>query len=176
MIELPYPDNVGTDMVKGQDQRPLPRLAAVATAPDRILTLTWADGAVARVDLTGWIEGPGLPVVRRLRDPVIFGRVAIIDYGSALQWDGDDNLTIDAVQLEMLAEQQADFSAAELIAWQERHGLSNTEAADMLDVHPNTWVNYRRVGAKVPRPVSIALRAMDRDPVTFAAYYHPRPR
>lgn len=174
MIELPYPENPGTDMVKGLDQRPVPRLASVATAPGCILMLTWADGTAARVDLTGWIEGPGLPLVRRLRDPVTFGRVAIIDYGSALQWDGDDSLTIDAVQLEMLAEQQADFSPSDLVAWQERHGLSNSEAADMLDVHPNTWVNYRRQGAKVPRPVSIALRAMDRDPVTFAAYYRPR--
>lgn len=174
MIELPCPDHVGEEMAPSLNPRAIPRAAKVEALPGRVLEVTWTDGTKVRVDLTGWIEAPGLVTVQRLRDPVVFSRVTITDYGSTLEWDGDEDLAIDTAHLEMLAEQQADFSAADLVAWQDRHGLNNGEAASMLDVHPNTWVNYRRPGAKVPRTVAIALRAMDRDPVMFTAHYRPR--
>lgn len=174
MIKLPYPDHVGEEMVASLNPKPIPRAAKVTALPGRVLQVTWTDGTTVQVDLTGWIEGPGLSVVQRLRDPVVFSRVAITDYGSTLEWDGDEDLVIDTAHLELLAEEQAEFSSADLVAWQDRHRINNGEAAAMLDVHPNTWINYRRAGAKVPRTIAMALRAMDRDPVMFTAHYRPR--
>lgn len=174
MIELPPPDHIGEEMVPGLNLKPIPRAAKVTALPGRVLEVTWTDGRTVQVDLTGWIEAPGLSGVQRLRDPVVFSRIVITDYGSTLEWDGDEDLVIDTAHLEMLAEQQTEFSSADLVAWQDRHRINNGEAAAMLDVHPNTWGNYRRPGAKVPRTIAMALRAMDRDPVMFTAYYRPR--
>lgn len=157
------------------NQRPAPRVVSVATEPGSILSVTCQDGTVLRTDLTGWIElAPSSLPIHRLRDPVIFSRAAITDYGLTIEWDGDEDLVIDTVHLELLAMQQAEFSAADLVSWQVRHSLSNQEAADLLGLHPNTWSNYRRNGATVPRAVAIALRAMDQDPTILSALYRPR--
>lgn len=104
----------------------------------------------------------------------MFRRPEVGEYGSCVQWMGDEDLVIDTVHLESLAEQQAEFGTAELIAWQERHEVSNQEAADLLGVAVNTWANYRAGATRVPRGVAIACRAMDRDPLLFAAHFRPR--
>lgn len=154
--------------------KPSPRAVSISTEPGSILSVTCQDGSVLRVDLTGWIElAPSPSPFHRLRDPVVFSRAAIIDYGLTIEWDGDEDLVIDTIHLELLAAQQAEFGAADLVAWQARHNLSNREAADLVDVHVNTWINYRRPGARIPRPVSIALRAMDQDPTILSAFYRP---
>lgn len=155
--------------------RPAPRAVAVTTEAGSILCVTCQDGTLLRVDLTGWIErAPSPSSFQRLRDPVIFSRATIADYGLTIEWDGDEDLVIDTVHLEMLAAQQAEFGTADLLSWQARHGLSNQEAADLLGLHPNTWSNYRRNGVTVPRAVAIALRAIDQDPTILSALYRPR--
>lgn len=55
-----------------------------------------------------------------------------------MQWAGNEDLAIDLVHLEMLAEQQAEFTARDIAAWKARLNLSNREAADLLGVAPNT--------------------------------------
>lgn len=154
--------------------KPSPRAVSIRTEPGSILSVTCQDGHILHVDLTGWIErAPSPSPFHRLRDPVVFSRAAIADYGLTIEWDGDEDLVIDTVHLELLAGQQAEFGAADLVAWQARHKLSNREAADLVDVHVNTWINYRRPGARIPRPVSIALRAMDQNPTILSAFYRP---
>lgn len=152
---------------------PAPRLAAVTTEPGFVLVASWQDGTTGRIALSGWIKS-GPPAIQRLRDPVLFGRAAVADYGLAVEWDDDKDLAIDTVHLELLVEQQAPFSADDLVAWQDRHKLSNQEAADLIGVHVNTWANYRNGVTSMPRGVAIALRAMDRDPLLFAAHFRPR--
>ena len=159
------------EMMVGMDASPIPRAVSATTEANHVVVVTKNDGSTLRADLTGWIATGG-PVLRRLHDPVTFSRVDVVDFGTALEWDGDENLALDMAYLEMLAEQQSSFTSADLLAWQQKRGLSNSEAADLLDVHVNTWSNYRR-GAKVPRAIAVAVRAMDRNPVIFAAHYHP---
>lgn len=153
--------------------RPIPHLSTVATAPGAVLLATWDDGRTDRVELVGWIES-GHPYFHRLRDAAVFATATVTDEGSVVTWDDDDDLAIDSVNLALLAEQQRDFGRDDLVAWQERRGISNQEAADLVGVHVNTWSNYRAGTTTVPRGVAIAIRAMDRDPLLFAAHYRPR--
>ncbi|MGQ9365728.1 DUF2442 domain-containing protein [Azospirillum sp. ST 5-10] len=152
--------------------RSVPRLARVATEPGAVLVATWDTGATDHVALAGWIES-GHPYFHRLRDPAVFARAELVD-DTTVEWDGDEDLAIDSTNLYLLAEQQRAFGAAELTAWQDRRGISNQEAADLLGLHVNTWSNYRTGATPIPRPVAIACRAMDRDPTLFSALFRPR--
>jgi Protein of unknown function (DUF2442) len=158
------------DAIYGSDPRPIPRIARVEAGPGQVLTLSWQDGRTTRVDLSGWI---GLHDISELRDEAVFSRPEMAEYGSCVQWAGNEDLSIDTVHLEMLAEQQADFTAKDVAAWQNRLNLSNREAADLLGVAPSTWSLYKAGGA-IPAAVRIACRAVERDPVLLEAHFKPR--
>lgn len=159
------------DMVHGLDHRPIRKVDSVTTGPGRVLIVRWRGGGEVRVDLAGWI---GFHDIARLRDDAVFQRAEPGEYGSSVCWDGNEDLAIDTVHLELLAEQQAAFDATELVNWQARHGLSNQEAADLIGVASNTWLNYKKGTSRIPQGVAIACRAMDRDLVLFEAHYRPR--
>ena len=162
---------MGEDMVGGPDPRPIHKVDSVETGPGRMLTVRWRNGGGIRVDLSGWI---GFHRIERLRDDSVFRRVEVGEYGGSIYWDGDEDLSIDSVHLELLGEQQAPFAATDLAAWQDRRGVSNLEAADLIGVSVNTWLNYKAGATRIPQGVAIACRAMDRDPLLFTAHYRPR--
>ncbi|HYH19777.1 MAG TPA: hypothetical protein VD995_14280 [Azospirillum sp.] len=159
------------EMVHGADPRPIRRIAAVEAATGRMLIVTWDHGGTDEVDLSGWI---GFHDIAELRDESVFRRPEIAEYGSAVQWAGNEDLAIDSVHLELLAEQQRPFGSTDLTAWQERLGLSNQEAADLLDVALSTFHTYKSGTARIPSVVQIACRAIERDPLLFEAHYRPR--
>ncbi|CAO3411717.1 DUF2442 domain-containing protein [Azospirillum largimobile] len=155
-----------------QGPRPVPRLASVEPAPGAILLLVWEDGRTDRVDLTGWLEA-GHPYFHRLRDPALFATAQLTD-ATTVEWGGDEDLSIDSLNLALLAERQRAFGQADLVAWQDRLDLSNQEAADLVGVHVNTWGNWRTGTTPVPPMLGIVCRAIARDPLLFAAHYRPR--
>ena len=80
----------------------LPRIASVAIAGDRTLSVVWRGGVRSVVHLTGWIRGGQFSQLER---PEIFGTAAVVDHGPAVQWNGDEDLAIDAAHLCLLANQ-----------------------------------------------------------------------
>ena len=158
-----------------QSQLPsLPRIAAVDALVGPHLTVTWTSGGRDDIDLSGWIATGGA-FFAQLSDTRVFASAVPAEYGTMVQWAGDDNLVIDAFHLALLAEQQRPFGSAELTAWQQQLGLSNAEAADLLDIGRSTWHGYKSGDAAIPAAVRIACRAVARDKVLFEAYYRPRP-
>ena len=123
------------------------------------------------VNLSGWIATGG-DILAPLRDPAMFSRAAIVNYGAAVGWD-DDDLAIDALHLKELAEEQRPFSNNDVRIWQNAVKLSNNEAADLLGVSLSTWNAYK-AGAAIPQPVAIALRAALRGPLVMQAHLRPR--
>lgn len=160
----------------------LPRIKSVtvppAAVPDAaVVIVEWKGGGGATASLAGWI-GTGGDVLAPLRDPALFATARVCAYGSAIQWgeEGGD-LAIDAEHLRRLAEEQTPMTGRDLAAWQERIGVSNNEAADMLDVARSTYLAYKAAeDAAVPRSVAIACRAAARDPVVLQAHLRPRGR
>lgn len=159
------------DMVHGTDPRPIPKVDAVMIGPGRTIDVRWRGGGEARIDLTGWIA---LHDIESLRDDAVFATAAPGEHGGSVCWNGDEDLAIDTVHMEMLAEQQAEFGGTDAAAFQERRGLSNQEAADALGVALNTWLHYKSGHTRIPRGVAIACRAMERDDLVFEAHYRPR--
>ena len=154
------------------DARPMPKIAGVEAVSEDTLRVHWRGGnhASSPVRVAG---GVPLHHIAELRDEAVFRCPEVGEYGSCVQWDGNEELSIDAVHLETLAEQQADFTAEDIAAWQERLKLSNREAADFLGVAPSTWSLYKAGGA-IPAAVRIACRAVERDPVLLEAHFKPR--
>ncbi|MEO5375991.1 MAG: hypothetical protein H7840_17335 [Alphaproteobacteria bacterium] len=155
------------------DHRPIPRIADVIASSGSVLTVTWRDGAVDQVDLSGWIATGG-DALSPLRKNDAFSRAAVGDHGLAVQWDEDGDVAIDSSHIEALRDQQRPFGRDDLAAWQARLRLSNQEAADFLGVAVSTWHNYKNGETRVPRGLGIACRAVERDPVLFEAHYRPR--
>ena len=102
----------------------------------------------------------------------LFGKAGIADYGAAVAWD-DDDLRIDAVHLEQLAQEQRPFGAKEASKWQRMMQLSNQEAAALLGIAVSTWNAYKAQG-NIPSGVAMLCRAARRDPIMMHAHFRPR--
>ncbi|CAO3445783.1 hypothetical protein [Azospirillum argentinense] len=157
------------EMVHGADPRPVPRVASVSAEPGNMLVIQWQDGGSTRVDLSGWIA---FHDIAELRDESVFSRPEVGEYGWSVQWNGNEDLSIDTAHLRLIAEQQAEFTTDDLVHWQDRLKLSNRESAELMGVALSTWGLYR-TGGTIPAAVQIACRAFERDPSLFEARYRP---
>ena len=150
----------------------LPRIETVTVVSPSTLRVRWRGKKSAdTVNLIGWIATGG-EILAPLRDPGMFSRAAVARYGTAVAWD-DGDLTIDAVHLKQLADEQRLFSNSDVRAWQDKVNISNNEAADFVGVSLSTWNSYK-VKAAIPQAVAIALRAALRDPLLMQAHLRPR--
>jgi hypothetical protein len=153
-----------------KDETPIPKVAAVASGPaPSTLRVTWRGGRTDLVDLSGMIAR--VPGLAPLGDPDLFARARPVARGVGVGWPGD--IDIAGVTLEFLAAEQRAFAADDFAAWQEQHGLSNRNAADLLGVTLSTIKNYRS-GATIPASIKIACRALGRDPLALRAHFRPR--
>jgi len=148
----------------------LQRIASVTRRGGKVLRVKWSDSFRADVDLSGWIATGG-DILAPLEDEDLFSTARLGDYGSAIEWEGDD-LAIDATHLRLIAEQQRPLDAKALKAWQKSMHLSNSEAAGFLKVGVSTWNNYK-AGGNIPDVVSMLCRAAERDPVIVQAHLRP---
>jgi hypothetical protein len=154
-------------------EKELPRVQTATVEGPSTLRIRWRGRkATDVVNLSGWIATGG-DILAPLRDGSVFSRAAVINYGAAVGWDHEDELSIDALHLRKLAEEQKPFSNNDVRTWQAVVDLSNSEAAELVGVSVSTWNAYR-VNAKIPRSVAIALRAAIRDPLVVQAHLRPR--
>ena len=151
----------------------LPRISAVVAASPLTLVVTWRDGRKDRIALDGWV-GTGGSLLAPLSDWAIFSAPQIINHGTAVGWGGNDDTSIDAVHLQMIAEDQKPFSGKDAADWQRQLGLSNNEAADLLGVALSTWHKYKEADSTIPIAVVHLCRAALRDPLIMQAHYRPR--
>lgn len=164
------------------DVSPTPRIGTVqATAPGPI-AVTWTgvtlplSDKVTLVDLEGWIATGG-STLAPLKQPDIFRQAAVGEHGASVTWDADEgDLSTDATHLMQIAREQQPFTADELRAWQAEIGISNSEAAGLLDVSPSTWATYKAGTAPIPHTTRLLCRSILRDPLTLHAWLHPARR
>lgn len=151
----------------------LPRIRKVSASPKfpNTLVIVWAgtERDAGRSDMTGVIAS--VKAFEPLRDPGLFRQVEIIDHGVAVGWP--NGLDYSASNLRVLADEQQPMDGPAFARWQTRLKLSNREAADALGVSLKTVKNYRK-SRRVPTAVTLACRAMQRDPLVMQAHYRPR--
>lgn len=125
------------------------------------------------IDLTGWIATGG-DILKPLQDEALFSKAQVANYGSAVAWDDDGDLAIDAVHLKKLADEQRPFDAAAAEKWQHSLQISNNEAADLLQLSLSTWMAYKAGTSTIPGAVAMVCRVMLRDPIFLQAHFRPR--
>lgn len=151
----------------------IPRIAGVAVDGPTTLAVSWKTGGSDRIDLAGWLAKASA-VMAPLRDPDVFRRAAVGEYGADVTWDdGEGDLAIDAFHLERLAELQRPFGSDRFKAAQERLGLSNAELARVLGLGLTAIAAYRSGAQAVPVPVAISMRAILADPTILFALHRP---
>jgi len=149
----------------------LPRIERVVVRGPTTLRIKWRHGSSDDIDLAGWIATGG-DILGPLNNRGNFGKARIADYGAAVAWDNED-LRIDAVHLEQLAQAQRPFGAKEAAEWQRAMRLSNHEAAALLGIAVSTWNTYKARG-NVPSAIAMLCRAARRDPIMMHAHFRPR--
>jgi DNA-binding transcriptional regulator YiaG len=154
-------------------QQKLLRIEKVeARPPTGVVVRFRGDKASTSIELAGWIATGG-EILAPIRDPRVFAKVGVSDFGAAISWDGGEgDLSIDAVHLKKLADEQKPFSNTDVQIWQAKAGISNAEAASLLKVSLSTWHAYK-TSAAVPKTVAMLLRAMRRDPLLLQAHLRP---
>jgi hypothetical protein len=150
----------------------LPRIESVAVSGPMSLRIRWRGVRAADVvDLTGWVA-TGSDVLSSLRDPSVFARARLENYGAAVAWD-DGDLAIDAFHLKKLADEQKPFGPDDARVWQEQIGLSNNEVSTLVGISLSTWNGYK-AGSPIPKTVAMLCRAIVRDPIMMQAHLRPR--
>lgn len=134
-----------------------------------VLTVTWSDGSVSRVDMTG--------LVHRSRhfgvfkdDLAAFRKVRPANYGSGIGWA--NGLDYSASTLRTLADEQASLSGADLARFSKKFDLNTAEIAAILQIAERTVRAYK-LASELPQSVAISLRRMEADPTVLAAHYRP---
>lgn len=151
----------------------LPRLTSVVPDGPTTVTVTWDNGDVDSINLSGWI-GTGGDLLAPLWDEAVFGTVRLGDYGASVDWgDNGGDLSIDAVHLSRIAEEQRDFGRVQFVQWQGALRLSNQEGADLLGIALSTF-NLYRAGGPIPQQIAMLCRSTMRDPILMHAHFRPR--
>lgn len=83
----------------------LPRIRSLRVAAPAALTVTWVKGGTATVDLAEWIATGGY-ILAPLQDPRTFQTARVSECGASVEWGDSDDLSIDAVHLAKLVEEQ----------------------------------------------------------------------
>lgn len=130
-------------------------LTALRVLPPSSLELSYADGAVLRVDLAPIISAH--PTLERLGQPATFAQAALGDWGGSVIWAGDDTLELAADNLRARAVEQAGGASHELLwNWMARHNLTLDAAAKALGLSRRMLAYYRSGEKPVPRTVALA--------------------
>ncbi|HEY7243781.1 MAG TPA: hypothetical protein VH678_07845 [Xanthobacteraceae bacterium] len=149
----------------------MPRIERAVARRPTTLRIKWRSGRSVDIDLAGWIATGG-DILAPLNNSALFAKARIADYGAAVTWD-DEDLRIDAVHLEHLAQEQLPFGAKDAAEWQRSMQLSNHEAAALLGIAVSTWNAYKARGS-IPSTVAMLCRAAKRDPIMMHAHFRPR--
>lgn len=131
-------------------------VSAKARAPAS-LALAWSDGTRTVVDLAPTLKARGFAP---LRDPRIFARARVGEWGHSVAWPNDMALSAETLWLETLSA-TGHRDARAFLEWRLRHGLSLSGAADALGISRRMVAYYSNGDKPVPRPILLACKGWE---------------
>jgi len=146
------------------------RIAAIEAQPGYRLKVTWQDGGEAVVDMTGVVHRQAY--FAPLKDETAFHQVAVIDYGTGIEWANGIDYSADSI--EVMSDEQATMTADAFRAWKREMELSVNEMADIFGFSASTVKAYLAGERPVPVAVQIACKAMQGDRSILYARFRPR--
>jgi len=134
------------------------RIASVSSLGSMLLEVTYQGGQKVKVDCT---ELPRrFAVFAQLQDPAFFNQVEVADWGHGIEWPNGEGLGADKV-LDMALEQAQRTDTLVFRNWQQKHGLSLAQVAQILGMSRRTISQYRTGMRPVPRTVLLALKGWE---------------
>jgi hypothetical protein len=118
------------------------------------LNLTWSDGREARIDLTAALRDPAF---KALKDPSLFQKVKIGDWGHSLAWPDGTEMGADSLWLDSLSS-WGRLDTRAFLEWRLRHALS---LADALGLSRRQIAYYSSGEKVVPKPILLACRGWE---------------
>jgi len=146
------------------------RIATVEAQPGYRLKVAWQDGGEAVVDMTGVVHRQAY--FAALKDAAVFRQVAVIDYGTGIEWANGIDYSADSI--EAMANAQVAMTAGELRAWKREMELSTNEMADIFGLSASTVKAYLAGESPIPVAVQIACNAMRENRAILYARFRPR--
>ena len=112
------------------------------------------------VDLADWIEA--VPMLAPLRDSDTFASVRLLDDGFTIEWIPDE-IDLGGDQLWRMAGEQAGelMPTAAFRGWRRRHGLSLSEAAEILGLSRRLVAYYDSGERAVPKTIGLACEGWE---------------
>ncbi|MCL2297072.1 MAG: DUF2442 domain-containing protein [Proteobacteria bacterium] len=134
------------------------RLKSVKPLRGMVLEIRYTGGQLVRVDCSELADR--FAVFSALKDRAFFKQVVVSDWGHTLEWPNGEGLDADRL-MEMALEQQGRTDALEFRRWQDRNGLSLTDAAEAIGLTRRTVSQYRTGARPVPRTVMLACKGWE---------------
>lgn len=132
-------------------------IAKVKAQAPATLMLQWSDGTEATLDVVKVLK---LKHYRSLRDPRIFVRACVGEWGHSVEWPSGADLSAEMLWLETLSATGRE-GTREFLEWRLRHGLSLSRAADALGVSRRMVAYYSNGEKPVPRPILLACKGWE---------------
>jgi hypothetical protein len=135
-----------------------PRVEAVEAIDSTRLRITWSTGECYTVDLAEPINR--LQALAPLRDPALFARAQVGEWGHSVVWSDEVDLGADRLY-ERCKEQAGELSPSQFDAWMKRHHLSLTTASDALGLSRRMIAHYRTGSRPIPKIVNLACKGWE---------------
>ena len=132
-------------------------IVSVEAKPLATLALRWSDGTRAKIDLTDTLRKRAF---RSLRDPKVFARAKLGEWGHSVEWPGGAGLGAETLWLETLSA-TGHGDCREFLEWRLRHGLSLSAAADALGISRRMVAYYSNGEKRVPKPILLACKGWE---------------
>jgi DNA-binding XRE family transcriptional regulator len=136
----------------------LNRIQSVQPLGGTRMEIRTTGGQVVQVDFADMAKR--FTVFAELENPAFFRRAAVTDWGHSLEWPNGEGLGIDRL-MEMALEQAGRTDTLEFRQWQDRNGLSLTQAAQAIGLSRRTVSQYRTGARPVPRTVTLACKGWE---------------
>jgi hypothetical protein len=135
------------------------KLVRVSAQPPGRLRLEWANGNQSDVDLGEYLKSTGH---ERLRDPILFARAQVEEWGHGVEWpDADIGIPADALYRLSKEQSGAAFPTADFNAWMKRNALSLTGAATALHLTRRTIIYYSTGAKPIPPYIGLACKGWE---------------
>jgi len=134
------------------------KITHVTPQPEHRVRLALSNGSALELSLASYLDAPGYAP---LRDPTLFARVRVEEWGHGIEWPGDIGIPLSA--LNRLAKEQLGraWPVEAFNAWMQRNGLSAAAAARALGLTRRTIVYYHTGQKPIPQVVGLACEAIE---------------
>lgn len=136
-----------------------PRIETAEPNGNGKLLVRWIDGSTSLTDLSDLISR--LEGLQPLRDPLVFGKARVGDYGWAVVWTDDLDIGADTLFRLSVEQKTLRMDAAVLRHWREAHELTERTAANVLGISLRQYRKLESGAAPVPQTVALACSGFD---------------